>query len=185
MRLVGPGLTLEESREAMLPWIPFGEPLATEQQLDSFLAKIKADPLDFGGAGKFSLSFSRSLTDSAGVKYRVEFESNQQRVKPLRLGMGIAWPRTYREGRFTYDVPIPPPPGYESVSMEAPPDFGPDSSAKSRSGLPPVAVKPPPPSGNPAVVPPAPPKEGISLWIWLSALLWLLLAWVLYKFRKR
>ena len=128
-----PQLSLEQARIEMLKWLPYG-PRPTED-LDNYLKAVKADPLDFDDP-------FRGLPDGCAVGWEEPgysssgggpgcdfwFRKTFSGIEPLKLYFKFSWganrPSKMRTG---YRIPIPPPPGYEHVSMKAPEKFGPDS----------------------------------------------------------
>lgn len=121
--------TLTEARDIILPYLAKGNRGADE--LDRFLAAVKADHLNYDDAGKGG-NFSVQWSEPGGPRYTVAFRKAFDPKRPLIFGMWISWSRvrTPRQLRSFYREPIPPPPGYEHVSMQAPKAFGPDSQAE-------------------------------------------------------
>jgi hypothetical protein len=64
-----------------------------------------------------------------GAKCGMGFRKTANPTHPLRLYFGFDWGlnRPQKNLITIHSGPIPPPFGYENVSMEAPKDFGPDS----------------------------------------------------------
>jgi len=121
--------TLEEARALMLPYLPKGGRNA--QDLDRYLAAVKADYLGYDGMGRGVEDFRVRWSDLGGPRYVVGFRKAFDANRPLIFLMAVDWSqvRTPRQSRSFYKEPIPPPPGYENVSMQAPKKFGPDSQA--------------------------------------------------------
>lgn len=121
--------TLEEARALMLPYLTEGGRSA--QDLDRYLAAVKADYLDYDGMGRGVEDFRVRWSDNGGPRYVVAFRKAFDPIRPLIMFISIDWSqvRTPRESRSFYKEPIPPPAGYENVSMQAPEKFGPDSQA--------------------------------------------------------
>ncbi len=134
-----PRLTIEQAREEMLKWLPYAENQRTEVDLDKFLEAVEADFLDFDdpyrgvshgcGIGWNEPEF-RNL--GGGPKCGVGFRKTASETHPLRLYFGFDWGLNRpQKDRGTYRPdPIPPPPGYEHISMKAPNNFGPDSEVE-------------------------------------------------------
>ena len=121
--------TLDESRALILPYLPKGG--RNVQELEHFLAAVKADYLNYNGMGTGLDNFAVRWNEEGGPRYVVAFRKAFDPVSPLILFLSIDWSqvRTPREMRSFYKEPIPPPSGFEDVSMQAPPKFGPDSQA--------------------------------------------------------
>ena len=129
-----PRLSLEQARMEMLHWLPHGT--RSEKNLDDYLEAVKNDPVNFDDP-------YQGLPDGCAVRWKepgwqekgggpqctIWFRKTFSEVEPLKLYFKISWGsnRPLR-ARKSYRVPIPPPPGYEHVSMEAPEKFGPDSA---------------------------------------------------------
>jgi hypothetical protein len=132
-----PKLTLGQAREEMLRWLPYAENGRTEVDLDEYLKVVEADFLDFddpyrGISHGCSVGWSEPgwKTQGGGPQCGFWFRKTASETHPLRLYFNLSWSlnRLPRD-RSGYSVPIPPPPGYEHVSMDAPKNFGPDSAA--------------------------------------------------------
>ena len=119
--------TLERARELMLPYLPKAN--RSVQELDVFLALVKADFLEYDRPGREANDFRVRWSDPGGPRYVVVFHKAFDPTRPLVPVLVIDWSqvRTPRERRSFYKEPVPPPPGYEGVSMQAPENFGPDS----------------------------------------------------------
>jgi hypothetical protein len=134
-----PRLTIEQAREEMLKWLPHAENQRTEVDLDKFLEAVEADFLDFddpyrGVSHGCGIGWNEPEFRNLGVgpKCGVGFRKTASETHPLRLYFGFDWGlnRPQRD-RGTYRPdPIPPPPGYEHISMKAPDNFGPDSEVE-------------------------------------------------------
>jgi len=108
-------LTLEAARDAMLPLLSI-ESGVSIQALDAFLEKVREEIFLYEGefhvgTGKkqnpmFLAAFSRTGLKNSPLALRVSLE---WRLDPPKAAKGF------------YKDPIPPPPGYEGVSMEKPP----------------------------------------------------------------
>lgn len=157
--------TLEEARGLMLPYLPKGN--RTIHGLDRFLDAVKADYLDYNGMGRDMEDFAVQWSDAGGPRYIVAFRKAVDPIRPLIFYMTIDWSqtRTPKERRSFYKEPIPPPPGYEGVSMEAPEKFGPDSGTNIllSHGTPIAGDRPPTqvPQGFKAPAPAAPLSASI------------------------
>lgn len=130
-----PKLSIEEARAEMSKWLSYGT--RKEEDLDSYLNAVKSDFLDFDDP-------YHGLPDGCAVRWKepgwkergggpqctIWFRKTVSQTHPLSLYFKFSWglnrPTKYAK---SYRVPIPPPPGYEHVSMQAPKNFGPDSAA--------------------------------------------------------
>jgi hypothetical protein len=191
MQVTSPNLSVFEAESAMMPFLKKGN--RTAEQLKSFLAAATADPRNYddpykGDPSKFAISWN----DIQGPKYSVFFKSTFDSSKPVSIAMIVSWlspPRTPLQRNSFYDVPIPPPPGYENVSMDAPKNFGPDSAVEvARSkGLPITGDRTPeeyekqwreantntrdPKPKTPAVEPKPKSAESPEIWPWLVGII--------------
>jgi hypothetical protein len=192
--------TPEECRTEMMRWMHLGQrPKRTEKELDEYLAAAKADPMNFSDLGKgFTHNFNISWRDEHQIGYNLWFLNCANAEKPFAISMTIGFPSSLRSE--SYDIPIPPPPGYEHVDMTAPKDFGPDSEPiPSMEGwkmpdysnypkmdirsniVPPGHTTMPPPaerrrSRAVAVLPPVISKPSFSVLVWILGLLGILVA---------
>lgn len=190
VEMTSPDLTIQEAESAMRPFLSKGE--KTIEQLQKFLVLAKSDPINYddpynGDSSKFAISW----IDPEGPAYDVFLKKTFQSAKPVSIAMKISFfpLRTRRQQRSFYDIPIPPPPGYENVSMDAPRNFGPDSAVEiARSkGLPITGDRTPeeyekqwreandktraPKPKTPAVEPKPKSPDNYEIWIWLIALI--------------
>lgn len=129
MEMIGHKATLRESRAMMLPYLSKGG--QSTEELDRFLAAVEANFLDYDDTERGVDNFVLRWSESQGPRYSVTFRKAFDPNRPLIFFMSIDWSqvRTPRENRTFYKEPVPPPPGYENISMQAPPKFGPDSQA--------------------------------------------------------
>jgi len=129
MELTRHKMSLDEARRVVLPYLSKGS--RNTQELDQYLAAVKADYIGYNGMGRGVEDFAVQWSESGGPRYAVCFRKAFDPTRPLIMFISIDWSqvRTPREGRSFYKEPIPPPPGYENVSMQAPEKFGPDSQA--------------------------------------------------------
>ena len=130
-----PQMSLEKSRVEMLKWLNFGERSQTD--LEVFLKAVKDDHLDFddpyrGRSDGFGIGWKEPewSKQGGGAHCGVGFRKTFSQEEPLRLYFSLSWEsnRLLKDAK-SYSIPIPPPPEYEHVSMEAPEKFGPDSGA--------------------------------------------------------
>lgn len=130
-----PRLTVTEARAEMVKWLPFSANGRTEADLNAYLKKVEADYIDFddpyrGDPSGCGIGWREPgwETKGGGPDCSVWFRKSMSETHPLKLYFSFSWRlnRPSKEAR-SYRVPIPPPPGYEHVSMEAPENFGPDS----------------------------------------------------------
>lgn len=129
-----PQLSLQEARLDMLKWLPYGT--RDENDLDNYLKIVEDDYLNFDDP-------FRGRSDGCGIGWKepgwgkqgggahcgVGFRKTFNQAQPLRFYFSLSWSsnRALKNSK-SYSIPIPPPPGYEDVSMEAPEKFGPDSA---------------------------------------------------------
>ena len=131
-----PKLSLDQARQEMIKWLPFAANQRTEQDLEDYLAAVKADFLDFDdpyrgvahgcGVGWREPGFE---TYNGGPQVGVGFRKTANPELPLRLHFWLSWNanRPIKDAGSYRPDPIQPPPGYENVDMTAPANFGPDS----------------------------------------------------------
>ncbi len=127
-----PPLTVNEARVEMTKWLPFarnGDSMATEENLEKFLAAVKADWLHYAYVnGVYKIKFGFRIQTNDEIAYWISFMQAFDWDAPVRLHFGIdinslptrkhwEWP----EGL------LQPPPGYEHLSMETPSEWGPDA----------------------------------------------------------
>lgn len=122
-------MTVFEARKEMLRWIQFGtKPKRTIAELDSFLAAVAADYRGYNyGPNAIDHNFSINWEDVNHVIYGVWFQQARHPETPLAVRLKVSFPLSPIQAGTSFDIPIPPPPGYEHVDMTAPKDFGPDS----------------------------------------------------------
>lgn len=130
-----PRLTLAQAKEEMLKWFPYGVNKRSERELDHYLAAVAKDPLDFDdpyrglsdgcGVGWYEPGFKAK---GGGPQFGIGFRKTASQTHPLSLYFSFSW-RLNRPSKDAkrYQIPIPPPPGYEHVDMTAPRNVGPDS----------------------------------------------------------
>jgi hypothetical protein len=128
-----PQLSLQDAKVEMIKWLPYGK--RSEKDLDDYLKAVEADPLNFDDP-------YRGFSDGCGVGWKepgwgklgggahcgLGFRKTFSNTQPLALHFSFSWSsnRPLKDAN-SYKIPIPPPPGYEHVSMKAPERFGPDS----------------------------------------------------------
>lgn len=199
VEMTSPNLTTEEAESAMIPFLKRGA--RTDAQLKEFLALVDSDPVDYddpyhGRPDKFGITWE----DEKGPKYAVYFKKTFDRSKPVSIALNARWTtkhRTLRQLSSFYDIPIPPPPGYENVSMEAPRNFGPDSAVEiARSkGFPITGDRTPeeyekqwreandktraPKPKTPAAEPKPKSPESPEIWSWMVGIIGFIIAAVL------
>lgn len=125
-------LTILEANASMLPFLAKGK--RTREELTNYLRSAEANPREFddpyhGDPSGFGIGWD----DSDGPAYSVFFKPTFDSNTPVSFVMHVSWGGKYLtpiEERSFYDIPIPPPPGYENVSMDAPRNFGPDSAVE-------------------------------------------------------
>ncbi|RYZ67079.1 MAG: hypothetical protein EOP09_11645 [Proteobacteria bacterium] len=131
IEMTSPNLSIQEAEVAMMPFLTKGN--RTIEQLRAFLSAAGDDPRGYddpysGDSSRFAISW----TDLNGPAYDVFFKSTFDGSEPVSKALKVSFfpIRTPLQQRSFYDVPIPPPPGYENVSMEAPRNSGPDSAVE-------------------------------------------------------
>lgn len=129
MAFYSPPLTLNEARMEMVKWLPVGSNAV--QEMDTFLQNVKADWLHYDLAGSERIEFGTGWKDPDDVRYGIGFMKAYHWDTPLRLVFRIK--STYLQSRKNYrqrSTPVEPPKGYESVTMDLPPDaeWGPDNA---------------------------------------------------------
>jgi hypothetical protein len=149
-------MSLDKARTLMLRWLYKGN--RTAQQLENFLNAVKANYLDYDDPFRgMSDKFVTQWKDSSEVRYAIWFSNAFDPAQPLIFNLKIDWSRirTPKESRSFYMQPIPPPPGYENVSMDAPKNFGPDSRVDilQAQGKPISGSRTPHPLGTPILTP--------------------------------
>lgn len=129
-----PKLSLEEARTEMLKWLPYGT--RSQADLDAYLKAVETDFLDFddpyrGVPDGYAVGWKEPgwKQRGGGARISVWFRKSVSQTHPLNLYFKLSWDsnRPSKDAKI-YRVPIPPPPGYENVSMDAPKNFGPDSA---------------------------------------------------------
>jgi hypothetical protein len=131
VEMTSPNLSVQEAEAAMVPFLKKSN--RNIDQLRKFLAAAAADPRNYDDPyNGDSSGFGIVWKDSKGPDYGVFFKSTFDSSKPVSIAIKVSFSsiRTPLQQRSFYDVPIPPPPGYENVSMEAPRNFGPDSAVE-------------------------------------------------------
>lgn len=130
-----PQLSLLEAKAEMLKWLPYGTRPTVD--LDKYLKAVEADPLDFddpfrGLPDGSDVGWKEPgwMTRGGGPQCGFWFRKTFSKAQPLKLYFIFSWGlnRKSKDAK-SYDIPIPPPPEYEHVSMKAPEKFGPDSGA--------------------------------------------------------
>ena len=131
IEMTSPNLSPQQAELAMIPYLKYGK--RTTEQLKAFLAAAANDPRGYDDPYKGDSSRFRIVwNDVSGPNYVAFFKSTFDNSKPVSIALKISFfpIRTPLQQRSFYDVPIPPPPGYEDVSMDAPRNFGPDSAVE-------------------------------------------------------
>jgi hypothetical protein len=130
-----PKLSEELARELYSPWLRYAN--RSHEELEFFLEEIKKEPQFWKTESEEELVQSGcpinwNATKNSSENYKlpafVYFDSTMDIAKPLRIRLGFSWAGNHPlNGARNYRKPIPPPLGYEGVSMEAPKNYGPDS----------------------------------------------------------
>lgn len=108
-------LTLNDARDAMLPLLSI-ESGGSVQALDAFLEKVKEKPFLYEG------EFHIGTGKKQNPMFLAAFSRTGLKASPLALRVSLEWRlEPPKAARAFYKQPIPPPPGYEGVSMEKPP----------------------------------------------------------------
>ena len=134
-----PQLTFVESEEIFRPWLALSS--RTEEDLGRFFNAVRESPQFWRTQNKDEMisrgcSVNWNGTVDSSVGYRlpsyIYFMPTFSSHIPLRIRLGFSWAGNHPlNGARNYRRPIPPPFGYEGVSMEAPENYGPDSPSKS------------------------------------------------------
>ncbi len=130
----GPKLGLESAKIEMLAWLPYST--HTDEELDSYLQAVESNHLEFddpyrGRPDGLAVSWKEPgwKEKGGGPHCTIWFRKTASQTNPLRLHFKMSWSLNRpSKARKAYNIPIPPPPGYENVTMEAPENFGPDSA---------------------------------------------------------
>lgn len=128
LEMWSPPLTINEARTEMSKWLPLVA--RTEEELDTFLAAVKKDWLhyDHGEGGSDTVRFAFSLWDADGLKKTVLLRKAWHWETPLRLCVMLETATMKsRRGFSFYDIPVPPPPGFEDADMKAPQNWDADN----------------------------------------------------------
>ena len=116
-----PQLDFTDSKHEMNKWLSMSS--YDEGELESFLGIVRENP-------QFWKSQAKEDKISRGFPTVWNAVSGSQ--KPLRMRLGFSWSLSYPLNMArNYRKPIPPPSGYEHVSMDAPKNFGPDAPSQS------------------------------------------------------
>lgn len=130
-----PRLTIDQARTQLKMWLPYGENGRSLADLDSLLGEASKDPMDFDDPYRGVAHGSSVTWKEPGWKERgggpqvvTWLRKTTSPEEPVRLYFKLSWSsnRPLKDRQF-YKTPIPPPTGYESVTMSAPEKFGPDS----------------------------------------------------------
>jgi len=103
------------------------------EELEDYFNNVRRDPVNFddpfqsGGRFAINLNVSKIHAADGGPLCSAWFRKTFNPSKPLAIYYKISWgySRPAKDARL-YKVQIPAPPGYENVSLDAPPNFGPD-----------------------------------------------------------
>lgn len=128
MTLKSPPLTFNEVRAEMTKWLPYTK--KTSAELEAFLAAVKRDWLHYDTVnGKaYAVTFRSTTREPNGLRYSIWLMKAYHWDTPLRLCFTVDCNLMESRKRLkSYDGPIPPPPGYENVSMDPPKNWGPDN----------------------------------------------------------
>ena len=206
------GVTLAEASSEISKWMSFStSPQRTATDLDAFIKIVQANPMGYSiGPRAVDHDFALQWKDTRNTLYGVWFHNCRNQKRPLAVYMSVTLPLTPAEASAFFESPIPPPKGYETVSMTPPKDFGPDTPPDSdevkkvmREGRMPdyselmerkreVAPDPPNPAiKTPELVVEAPsppatkttPPEGTGKWIALGLII--AVACALFGLKKR
>ena len=110
-------------------------PLMQGALLEDVLSAVEADPIwtDYEYVESFSISWRLPEGPSCAIGLR----QSKYVDAPLRIYLVLSW--SHLRNRVDHPIqlePIPAPPGYENVNMDAPPDdFGPDNLDDYLAGL--------------------------------------------------
>jgi len=134
IELTSAPFTMTQARDAMEPYLKMG--YSTETELNAYLNVVKDNPMNYDATRSGAPESPGGVwEDQHGPQGSVHFRASRVPEAPLRIRMGLYWTRTSKQNVDNYRIPIPPPPGYENVSMEAPKNFGPDPVSLIRQGM--------------------------------------------------
>lgn len=132
IRGVSHPLNTQNAREMMLAWLFALTGSQETKNLEGYLDAVE-QATSWSEINKYyPNNFSVTHNLSENVRLGLSFRATPSIVTetPLIMYLDITWTSfKARKDRKRYNAPIPPPPGYEKVSMEAPEHFGPDSAA--------------------------------------------------------
>jgi len=120
-------LELEEAKKLMNDFSHLVE--FSSKEMNEYLGEVEKEPLTSNISGS-PKKFGFTIERVNGPRYRVYFVRTFDKSRPLAIRYYISWSslRKPRERIQFYNVPIPPPEGYEDANMTAPDEFGPMSS---------------------------------------------------------
>ena len=115
--ITGHAIALQEAREEMMKWLPYGDRLAID--LDAFLTNVKAKYASFDDV-TFSpppQEFRLRWFGENKEEFIVWLQKAFSEEVPLRMRLMISWDklRTRRETNTFYEGSIPTPEGYEPL----------------------------------------------------------------------
>lgn len=138
LEFTSPRLSFDKSQELYSPWMRFSD--HTTEDLESFFAFVKANPMfwrsqsaneDARRGSPIIWKIKSDVNPALEFPAFIHFSRASGSKTPLRLRLGFPFGNIKPMASKTYyRVPVPPPPGYENVSMDAPKNFGPDSPPK-------------------------------------------------------
>lgn len=174
-------------------------------EMDAFLAKVKADWLHYEFEGSKRIKFALHWKDPDGARYWLSFMNAYHWDTPLRLVFNVASPILTSHKHYTHrTTPVEPPRGYEHVDMELKPgdEWGPDhlyvpvtNEPRSPRGSLPPGVKlpgslsdeerPKELPGNASAKLPE-PSQGTNLWLVVTAVVTIaiIMLWVIIYKRR-
>lgn len=120
-------MTTEEGKTEMLKWVHLSD--KTEQDVIDYCEQLETFAKSQNFKKPPGFSFGRLFKgDSYGVGCYVSPTGGY--YDTMRLSMGFSWKPFKTNIEYnSFEGPIPPPEGYENISLEAPKKFGPDSLA--------------------------------------------------------
>jgi hypothetical protein len=206
------GVNLAEAFSEMSKWLSFStSPERTATDLEAFIKTVEANPMGYNiGPRAVDHDFALQWKDTSNTLYGIWFHNCRNQERPLAVYMSVTLPLTPAEASAFFESPIPPPKGYETVSMTPPKEFGPDTPPDSKevkevmregrmpdySELNERKREAPRDSPNPAsktpeavveapILPATKATSPVSTGKWIALGLMLAVAWVVFGLKKR
>lgn len=113
MLLISAPITLEQARSAIVPYVKFLN--GASKDCDAFFKDVQEKGFFF------TREFHLSTLNSRRPSLMVSFNRTGINAKPLSLEINVDWHIEAKKRTSFFEGPIPPPKGYETVSMDKPP----------------------------------------------------------------